>query len=317
MSTKNSPSYNRAPSPELQKLISPGGFLTPLLALTKRRVAGCELDVHLRRNDEVHIYCGLTRLVKVKLCKNGTIRIGADKSYTQQQCGRALFDEWDTAGPSFGKALDAYLSVVKVDSRYTGGEGQVQTLWSRVTAPWVPFDREAVLGYASEDDAAQARKFTKVDRAHADLQSVARTQNWARPKVPGHELDQLAVDSTGNLVLVEIKDASASRKSEVYYAPFQLLQYVWEWYSALDAVRNSLQKLLDARMVLGLTSAHAPRLTGGIRAAVGFGADDRSDEVKRCYDKVLDIVNKYLPPGVPSVETWILDEQNQPARLHL
>ncbi len=315
MSTKNSPSYDRAPSPELQKLMSQGGFLAPLLALTKRRVAGCELDVHLRRNDEIHVYCGLTRLVKIKLRKDGTIQVGADKSYTQQQWGRALFRGWDAADPSFGKVLDAYLSVVKVDSRYTGGEGQVQTLWSRVTAPWVPFDREAVLGYASEDDAARARKFTEVDRAHADLHSVARTQNWARPKAPGHELDQLAVNSTGNLVLVEIKDASASWTSEIYYAPFQLLQYVWEWYGALDAVRNSLQKLLDARVALGLTSAHAPRLTGGIRAAVGFGADGRSDEVKRRYDKVLDIVNKYLPPGIPSIETWILDKQNQPARL--
>ncbi len=332
MSTKNSPSYNRAPSPELQKLISPGGFLAPLLV--KRKVAGCELDVHFRLNEEVHVYCGLTRLVNVKLYKrykSGTIRAEAHGTYAKQQGANRLFrpesvkevkdgkylcDVWSANESGFADALDAYLCSVEVDKRQIK-EGTVQSRWSRVTEPWIPFDKEAFLRYASKEDAVEFRKFAKVDEAYAELESIAESHHWAQPKKPGCKLDQLAVDSTGNLVLVEIKDASASRKSDVYYAPFQLLQYVWEWYSALDAVRNSLQKLLDARMVLGLTSAHAPRLTGGIRAAVGFGADDRSDEVKRRYDKVLDIVNKYLPPGVPSVETWILDEQNQPARLHL
>ena len=101
------------------------------------------------------------------------------------------------------------------------------------------------------------------------------------------------------------KDASGS-SPEVYYAPFQLLQNVWEWHFALDAVRDSLQKLVEARVELALTSADTPPVTGGIRAAVGFGEDTRSDEVTGRYAQVLAIANAHLPPGVAAIETWAL-----------
>ena len=104
-------------------------------------------------------------------------------------------------------------------------------------------------------------------------------------------------------VLLEIKDASGSA-SEIYYAPFQLLQNVWEWKRALPAVRGSLQRLLDARVELGLTPGGVPRITGGVRAAIGFGADERSERVRSRYSEVLGIVNAQLPPGVSSIETW-------------
>ena len=45
------PTYGRAPSDELKALLSPRGFLAPLIGLTRRRVNGLELDVHLRIND--------------------------------------------------------------------------------------------------------------------------------------------------------------------------------------------------------------------------------------------------------------------------
>ena len=117
------------------------------------------------------------------------------------------------------------------------------------------------------------------------------------------ELDQLAVDPSGNLVLVEIKDASASAKT-VYYAPFQLLQNVWEWHRALNAVRSSVQELLDMRMDLGFSPPDVPPITGTLRAVIAFGEDTRSTEVKRRYCEVLGIANRFLPADVPPIETW-------------
>ena len=90
----------------------------------------------------------------------------------------------------------------------------------------------------------------------------------------------------------------------VYYVPFQLLQYAWEWHGALEEVRADLQELIDARLSVGLTPAGIARLTGGLRAVVGFGTDNRTDEVRRRYGMVLDIVNRYLPPRVAPLETW-------------
>ena len=115
-------------------------------------------------------------------------------------------------------------------------------------------------------------------------------------------------------MLLEIKVVSRM-SSNVYYAPFQLLQNAWEWHFALNAVRRPLQDLLDARVELGLTPAHAPPVTGGIRAVVGFGEDGRSDKVRRRYGQVLEIANAHLPPGIAPVETWVLAEGRQPVRV--
>ena len=90
-------------------------------------------------------------------------------------------------------------------------------------------------------------------------------------------------------MLIELKGAS-KRTANVYYAPFQLLQYVWEWRDAIKAVKADLQTLIDARVAIGLTPPEVAPLKGGIRAAVGFGPDHRTPEVTRRYDMVLGIL---------------------------
>ena len=73
-----------------------------------------------------------------------------------------------------------------------------------------------------------------------------------------------------------------------------------------------MQELIDARVELGLTPRPVPRLTGGVRAAVCFGRDDRSAAVKDRYDRVLEVVNRHLPPGVPDIETWDFADRPSP-----
>ncbi len=48
---------------------------------------------------------------------------------------------------------------------------------------------------------------------------------------------------------------------------------------------------------------------------MGFGADRRSAEVKRRYAEVLRIVNQHLPPEVPPIETWIIEQDAAPVQL--
>ena len=303
MSARRWPSYRRAPSPELQKLLGEGGFLTSLPKLNGRKVCNLELDVHFRLGDEVQVYCGLTRMLRVKF-RSGTLDVTAHQTYTNQPCANGLFRRWRTDESGFSQAIEEYLNNVKVSARHTSKEGAVQTWWSQVTSPWTPFDREAVLAYKNERDRKQSREFSEVKNARDTLNKQA--QSWANLPTTGGELDQIAVDPEGRLVLIELKDTS-STPDKVYYAPFQLLQYVWEWYSALEnmpELQGQLQALIDARVKYGLTSYQAPRLAGGVRAAVGFGRDTRSVEVKRRYNKVLDVVNRHLPSGIDAIETW-------------
>ena len=186
-----------------------------------------------------------------------------------------------------------------MNQSFTGGEGTVQEQWARVREPWIPFDWEGVLGGSHKKGA----DFPALGEAHSDLNDLAQSSGWPLAKSTAMSIDQLAIDPQGRLVVLELKDASKTN-AEVYYAPFQLLQYVWEWHGALEAVRNGLQAVINARVAVGLTPRGVPPLTGGIRASVGFGPDRRSPELKRRYEMVLEVVNQHLPDGVGPIETW-------------
>ena len=165
-----------------------------------------------------------------------------------------------------------------------------------------------------ESQALKAVRTELKDLAASQSKSAGPRGQWSPPPARGREIDQLAVDADGRLVLLELKDASAGSAS-AYYTPFQLLQYVWEWHDALECVRGRLQDLVDARVTLGLTPGTVSRLTGGIRAAVCFGEDLRIREVRRRYELVLDAANRHLPPCVPRMETWALKNRAEPVRL--
>ncbi len=331
MSEAGTARYDRAPSPEFRELLRSDGFLAPLRK--KRKVAGVELDLHLRRGDEVDLCCGLTCLVKSGWDGGDSVRIESSRTYAGQTCANDLFrpgrtrainrekylcDVWDLGAVGFAQALDRFLADVQVAARQTR-EGAVQARWSQTREPWIAFDKEVALEYSSLPERRRhlAGVFREaVDDARGELTALAQRDGWAMPPGPKNslKLDQLAVDTAGNLVLLEVKDASRG-SSNVYYAPFQLLQNAWEWRFAVNSVRRSLQELLDARVELGLTPAHAPPITGGIRAAVGLGEDGRSDKARRRYGQVLEIANAHLPPGIAAVETWVLAEGRQPVRV--
>ncbi|MCY4441905.1 MAG: hypothetical protein OXE53_17065 [Deltaproteobacteria bacterium] len=318
--------YERAPSDELRKLLMPGCLLAPLIELIDRQIGDLKLDVHFRSDDCIHVYLGLTAVVKLRLRKRGGLTVTADKYY--RDCARdpQFFRRvWSDADPAFGKALDDYLKHLQdkniVHPRHTRKEGTVQLSWSRVTQPWTPFDREARLKYESLKHRDETMKtFGGVNDAFDELELIAKSAKtrWARLKKTGAKVDQLAVDSDGRLVLIELKSGSTGE----YYVPFQLLQYVWEWHNALDTspkLWEKLQTLLKARENVGLIPKLKPSLTRakGIRAAVCFGPDKRTETVKERYLTVLDIVNKrrHLPAGVQAIETWTLNKHHEPEKL--
>ena len=300
-------SYLRAPSERLRKLLTPGAFLAPLIALNRRKFKGTELDVHFRIKDEIQVYCGLTRVLTVQMLQrpDGHVRVDADPKYTRQPSAGAtgLFGRWRVGDRGFSEAIEAYLDVVDVSRSFTEGEGAVQSQWSRATEPWVPFDREAALNYESMEHREETKKFPEVEAAFESIQAKARQGRWKELRSGAKKVDQLAVDPKGRLVLIELKDAKAN-DDRVYYVPFQLLQYVWKWHGALEAMRGDLQKLINARVAVKLTPSDIAPLTGGVRAAVGFGPDKRTAKVRHRCDVVLEIVNDHLPLGVAPIEMW-------------
>ncbi len=107
---KDNSSYERAASPDLMALLAEGGFLAPLTGLKDRKVAGLNLDVHLVIGTQVHVYCGLTRLMNVRRYKSGTVRVSAHRTFSRQACARELLRTWKVSElEGFKKALDTYL----------------------------------------------------------------------------------------------------------------------------------------------------------------------------------------------------------------
>lgn len=187
----SSPSYDRAPSPHLRRLLEPGGFLAPLRA--KRTLEDIDLEVHLRRRDEVHVYCGLTRLVSSGPSTGAKVWVKTHRTYAEQSCAKLLIrpsrrkeagrgqyvsDEWRIDEQGFSYALDVFLGNVQVDRRQMK-EGAIQARWAQIGEPWVAFDKEAALGYPSEKERTRQLREAfdpSVDEARRQLCAFAESR---------------------------------------------------------------------------------------------------------------------------------------------
>ena len=249
----------------------------------------------------MHVYCGLTRVLVARRLSSADsyVRISAHATYSSQACAKSLIGRWQTGMGGLGDALDSYFAGLVVNPRFINREGEVQAKWSGIVDPWVPFDREGVLGCPHKSGI----EFPEVQKALDELRELSSVRGWPGVRTTGREIDQLGVDSEGRLVVIELKDAS-KRSTEVYYSPFQLLQYIWEWGSELEDVLGALQKMVDARKRLGLAPANTKKLNGKIRPVIGFGADTRSSRVRERYETVLKVVNRHLPEEVGRIESW-------------
>ena len=231
-------SFNRTPSPQLRALLKPGHFLSPILDLRFQdtKVSCLGLDVHFRRDDVIHIYCGLTRVVALKrMRRDGVLKLYADKFYMDEPGRDTFFRKWHSDELTFVRELHNYIQTVEVNPRHRTKEGSIQQKWSHVSDMWTPFDREARLEYRSEEYRKRARKFEGVEGAFCQLtrnweDKRKRGVRWAKPTKTGIKVDQLAIDSKGHLVLIELKDAESGTPSEIYYSPFQLFDPPpWNW----------------------------------------------------------------------------------------
>ncbi len=251
------------------------------------------------------VYVGLTRPLRFAVSAT-SIKVESAASY--KGFGPGLFRTWQTGEwEGIRAAALAYLDRVVIDSSWLRAEGVVQDAWSAVSEPWVPIDREAVIGRAR----MESREIPLVRELRKGL--TGRLKALAKGEKVSCEVDQLGIDASGALVLAELKDSQAS-PAGVYGAPLQVLQYVHEWALHLPEVAAQLQAMIDARVASGLAAQALPRLSGRIRPAICFTDDKRSDEVRDRFQEVLAAANRNLPAGVEAIEVWKM-ENAQPVRI--
>ena len=158
-------------------------------------------------------------------------------------------------------------------------------------------DREDVIGYASTAMEKEFRAFPAVKREREQASTVTILAD--KDSVPA-ELDALAATPDGSLVLLELKHSQSS-SAELTQAPLQLLQYIWEWHTALPTLLPQLGNLLAARSAAGLIPA-MESLNGRLSAAIVIDDGSISKIVEQRLLSVLKVVNNYLPVGVEPIQ---------------
>ena len=113
----------------------------------------------------------------------------------------------------------------------------------------------------------------------------------------GNEFDFLALDSDGNIILMELKDSSDTQK--IYLSPFQISTYcdIYSEYISRnkDEFENVVLEMIKQKQELGLLNSKwiIPSKIIGMKAALVIGGKF-SNTVNRNYKQALNLLNNYI-----------------------
>lgn len=257
--------YNRTLSNSFSKLLEPNGDLRWLFHFVQKR---SDLDFLIGKNNSsewISIYRGLSRMLKIsKTRKPDVIKLDADAAYKKILSG--LFGQ-KKISENFSRELETLLIVVSDDSKFdryynNKKEGYFQNELSRnfgicgkSNEDFVIIDKEAVVGYA--DMREKNKLYGKIREKYKSLQNDISQKDAKRygkdldEKPIGNELDFLALDKQGNLLLIEYKHGSNT--SGIYLSPLQIGMY-FELFKQLSRVEleKSVFEMLEQKKKIGL-----------------------------------------------------------------
>jgi hypothetical protein len=139
-------------------------------------------------------------------------------------------------------------------ARYVNAEGLMQARLARGGAGIATIDREVVIAFPGEEakNAALAPDAVAIEAAR---QTLAATEPWAvADKRLGDELDLLAVDGDGRVLIVEAKHGSDT--AGVGWTPAQVARYlrvVQLWAGATPSAADVLNGMLAQAAGIGLS----------------------------------------------------------------
>ncbi len=229
--------YNRTLSNSFSKLLEKDGKLRWLFNFVKKQP---EIDFLIGKNNSkewISIYRGLSRVLTISKTKEINI-IKLDGAEAYKTILPKLYGKRLTS-IIFEKELDQILLAVskneKFDKYYQNKkEGYYQNILSRefgicgnADDNFVIIDKEAVIGYLNQKE--KDTEFNKIQPKYKRLQKDISVKNNKRygknieKKPVGNELDFLALDKNGNILLIEYKHGTNT--SGIYLSPIQIGMY--------------------------------------------------------------------------------------------
>jgi hypothetical protein len=262
-------SYDHRAAEPLLAALEPGG---PLHGLTDLVLEGEDLDLGLRSRHAT-LYVGPTRAADVRVDPAGRFALRPQASASVAAAAGRLWNEsWAAWQPPDAlaedwPAIERYLreAVAAAHTRYRRREGALQAWLARAPhEDFVVVDREAVIAFPSRQDksAVLAQQRAPIDAAVAALRAEGHA--WAAaPRRFGDEIDALAIDASGRVIVIEAKHAADTRG--VTWAPAQVAVHLglarrWAEQDTVVAA-DVLEAERDQRIRLGLLSPEARRFS--------------------------------------------------------
>lgn len=256
--------YNRTLNSDFAAHFKSGGKLNWLIEFVKSED---DLDFFIGKNNSgewVSIYRGLTRIISISLKGTDSILVYADKKYlamTPSLYGIKCIEK------SFNEDIKSQINIIKSNKEFhyqydNCKEGYYQTQFSRKfgicgshSNDFIILDKEVVLGY--DNDLEREKHLTTFKNKYQDhlgkmiFNFNGKYANNLNKKRLGNELDFLALDKNGNLLLIEFKHGTNT--SGIYLSPLQIGMYNDIFNSiSISELETAVFAMLKQKKELGL-----------------------------------------------------------------
>jgi hypothetical protein len=255
--------YNRTISKDLSSLLEENGQLRWLFDFVKKRE---DLDFLIGKNNSkewISVYRGLTRIISITLKNNNTIFI--DGAETYKNILPALYRS-KSVDDKFQDDIENLILQIEQNSQFDRyykkkKEGYYQNELSRIYGicgkaddDFVIIDKEVVIGYSNQT--VKDTLFGEIQQKYKNLQreiSAVNPEKFGKDlykKSIGNELDFLALDKDGNILMMELKHGTNT--SGIYLSPLQIGLYADIHNKFKENLGDAVFEMLEQKQKIGL-----------------------------------------------------------------
>lgn len=291
--------YNRTLSAEFIGLLSENGQLRWLFDFVKNREDLDFLTAIVKGTERILVYRGLSKILDIKKRKSKSPKFDAAKKF--KELSPNLFSK--PLNYNFQNELMGLIQEISKDENLRKyydikKEGYYQNILSRryginsnVDSEFVIIDKEVVVSY-QQGKIEKAEIETQIKEKYQRLQreiSGKSTYRLAYRKDFGNELDFLALDKDGNVLLIEFKHGANT--GGIYWSSLQVGVY-YEIFNGLDKkeFEKSIFEMLKQKQRMGLINPDwvAPKEIKEIIPVVMISEfDEDKGTAKKRFDEVL------------------------------
>lgn len=300
--------YNRTISKELSGLLETGGELRWLFDFVKNHK---ELDFLIGKNNSkewISVYRGLTRIISVLPINNTSVLIDADDKY--KTISPSLYGQ-KSLSANFQNEIEYLITQIEQNSKFNRyyknkKEGYYQNELSKIfgicgkpDTDFVIIDKEAVIGYSNQ--AEKDNLLGSIQQKYKQLQreiSVLNPERYGKDlgkKAIGNELDFLALDKEGNILLIEYKHGTNT--SGIYLSPLQIGMYNDIFTSfPKNELEIAVFEMLEQKQKIGLINQNwkKPNCIKDIIPVLIISEFNYKSSAKTKFDEILKFTRKQL-----------------------